>query len=314
MSNIEFYTLKPEIVAKIRQHGLSKTESKLFFYLLELDPFGDRPSKVKVAEILLATGISKAAYHNAVSRFELLGFFDFKHTDVVISNLSVKQSKKVQDSGQVSKKLVQDSGQVSKILDSKSRILDQESRILDSKSRILDNESSNVAPCAVPAVSQTYSDLLQIDPDRDDDFLSFQDSENTECNLQGLTAIASTAIQVSKPDTEIEHLETCEALNKKRLPDISDITIEGDSFRPRVEDFILKEMKFSPRDRTAYFSKFSPQHWQDWESKYKAQFSPSPMAHKVFIPEIVEVAPPDSEAVKDALAQIRKSLGIKVVV
>lgn len=301
MSNIEFYTLKPEIVAKIRQHGLSKTESKLFFYLLELDPFGDRPAKVKVAEILLATGISKAAYHNAVSRFELLGFFDFKHTNVVISNLSVKQSKKVQDSGQVPK-----------ILDSKSRILDQESRILDSKSRILDNESSNVAPCAVSVVSQTYSDLLQIDPDRDDDFLSFQDSENTEGNLQGLTAIASIAIQVSKPDTEIESLETSEASNKKRLPDISDIPIEGDLFRRRVEDFILKEMKFSPRDRTAYFSKFSPQHWQDWESKYKAQFSPSPMAHKVFIPEIVEVAPPDSEAVKDALAQIRKSLGIKV--
>jgi hypothetical protein len=159
--------------------------------------------------------------------------------------------------------------------------------------------------------SLTSSTFYKLSHPENDDFSDFSDSENSE-KLQGLTAIAQIAIQVSKPDTEIESLETSEALNKKRLPDISEIAIEGDSFRRRVEDFILKEMKFSPRDRTAYFSKFTAQHWNDWESKYKAQLSPSPEAHKIFTPEIVEVAPPDSEAVQDALSQIRKSLGIKV--
>ena len=63
--------------------------------------------------------------------------------------------------------------------------------------------------------------------------------------------------------------------------------------RNTIDIVILKEMKFAPRDRTAYFSKFTTGHWRDWEAKYKATFSQVSVAHKTFIPEIVEVAPSD---------------------
>lgn len=81
-----YVQIRDDVADQIIQHGLSKTESKLFFYLLKLDRFGDRPAKVKVAEILLATGIGKTAYHAAMSRFEGMGWFDFKHSDVEVSN------------------------------------------------------------------------------------------------------------------------------------------------------------------------------------------------------------------------------------
>jgi hypothetical protein len=81
-----YITIRDDVSDWIIQHGLSKTESKLFFYFSRLDRFGDRPVKLKVAEILLATGIGKTAYHSAIARFETLGWFDFKHTDVTISN------------------------------------------------------------------------------------------------------------------------------------------------------------------------------------------------------------------------------------
>ena len=81
-----YVQIRDDVADQIIQHGLSKTESKLFFYLLKLDRFGDRPAKVKVAEILLATGIGKTAYHAAMSRFESMGWFDFKHSDVEVSN------------------------------------------------------------------------------------------------------------------------------------------------------------------------------------------------------------------------------------
>ncbi|CAD5988395.1 hypothetical protein PCC9214_05372 (plasmid) [Planktothrix tepida] len=89
MSNPEllFVKIRDDVVDWVMQHGLSKTESKLFFYLLKLDRFGDRPAQVKVAEILLKTGISKTSYHAAIAKFQGLGWFDFCHSDVKVSNL-----------------------------------------------------------------------------------------------------------------------------------------------------------------------------------------------------------------------------------
>src|SRR4028119_1173356 len=71
---------------QIIKHGLSKVESKLFFYFLKLDRFGDRPVRVKVAEILLATGVGKSVYHSAIAKFQRMGWFGFKPSDVEISN------------------------------------------------------------------------------------------------------------------------------------------------------------------------------------------------------------------------------------
>jgi hypothetical protein len=81
-----YVIIRDEVTDWIIKNGLSKTESKLFFYFLKLDRFGDKPVRLKVAEILLATGIGKTAYHAAIAKFEALGWFDFKHTDVTISN------------------------------------------------------------------------------------------------------------------------------------------------------------------------------------------------------------------------------------
>ncbi len=93
--NQELYvTIRDKVSDWIIKHGLSKTESKLFFYLLRLDRFGDKTVKVKVAQILLATGISKSAYHTAIAKFETLGWFEFKHIDVTITNLTCISSPK----------------------------------------------------------------------------------------------------------------------------------------------------------------------------------------------------------------------------
>lgn len=86
MSEFLFVKIRDDVVDWVMQHGLSKTESKLFFYLLKLDRFGDRPAQVKVAEILLRTGISKTSYHAAIAKFQGLGWFDFSHSNVMVSN------------------------------------------------------------------------------------------------------------------------------------------------------------------------------------------------------------------------------------
>jgi hypothetical protein len=73
-SDITLYvTIRDDVSDWIIEHGLSKTESKLFFYFLRIDRFGDRPAKIKVAEILLATGVGKTAYHSAIAKLHKTG-------------------------------------------------------------------------------------------------------------------------------------------------------------------------------------------------------------------------------------------------
>lgn len=61
-----YIQIKDEVGDQIirQRHGLSKTESNLFFYLLKLVRFGDGPVKVKVAEILLAGIVRRKSWLN----------------------------------------------------------------------------------------------------------------------------------------------------------------------------------------------------------------------------------------------------------
>ncbi|MEG5164486.1 hypothetical protein QUB37_29380, partial [Microcoleus sp. AT3-A2] len=88
-----YIQIRDGVADQIIKRGLSRAESKLFFYLLKLVRFGDRPAKVKVAEILLGAGIGKTAYHAAILKFEKMGWFGFTHSDVEISNFCTPTKK-----------------------------------------------------------------------------------------------------------------------------------------------------------------------------------------------------------------------------
>src|SRR4028119_2090829 len=67
----EFYVqIRDDILDQIMEHGVTTAQSKLFSYFFKLDRFGDRPVKVKVPEILLATRLSKSVYHTAIAKFQ----------------------------------------------------------------------------------------------------------------------------------------------------------------------------------------------------------------------------------------------------
>jgi len=144
-SKQELYVqINDEVSDQIIKHGLSKAQSKLFFYFLRLDRFGDRPVKVKIAEILRATGLSKSVYHVTIAKFESMGWFGYQHSDVEISNFCTPKKK-------------------SRKQDSQSRKQDSQSRKQDSQSRKQDLEKLEPLAAKVsktPQTLQTYSDLL----------------------------------------------------------------------------------------------------------------------------------------------------------
>ena len=164
-----YVQIKDEVADEIIKHGLSKVESKLFFYFLKLDRFGDRPVKVKVAEILLATRVSKSVYHTAIAKFERMGWFGFKPSDVEISNFCTPTKKSTKQ-------------------DYQSTNQDSQSTNQDSQSTKQDSEELERLPAKVsktPQTLQTNSDLLHtLSEEQRESFKKFCLKKMQECSFK----------------------------------------------------------------------------------------------------------------------------------
>lgn len=293
MIDVDFYSLRPEVVKSIAKHGMSKAESKLFYYLLQLDPFGDRPIKLKVAEILLATGIGKTAYHQAIAKFEQLGWFDFKHTDVYISNLSCvrKSEKAVQKFGKTEKRFGK----------------------TDYQSAKTESRRSESAQGEEPFPPHTDLIPIHTDPDRSNEFLDFENANAEDLEISEEEAIATLQANLDRAENcDLRPDEGDELTNR---PEEAINPIDGDSPRRKLENFILKSLQVSPRDRQAYFAKFTTADWEKWEAKFKPPVSPpfsqrDPIAEDPWrvenaIASMVRCR--DFEAAKDRLSIVEKT-------
>jgi hypothetical protein len=161
---------------QIIKHGLSKVESKLFFYFLKLDRFGDRPVKVKVAEILLATGVGKSVYHTAIAKFQRMGWFGFKPSEVEISNFCTPKKKSGKSESQSGK--------------SESQSGKSESQSGKSESQSGKSESKKLKPLPAkasetPQTLQTHSNLLNtLSEDQRESFKKFCLKKIQECSFK----------------------------------------------------------------------------------------------------------------------------------
>ncbi len=171
-----YVQIKDEVAYQIIKQGLSKAESKLFFYFLLLDRFGDRPVKVKVAEILHETGISKSVYHLAIAKFQKRGWFGFTHADVQISNFCTPTKKSEKQDSQSEKQ------------DFQSEKQDFQSEKQDSQSEKQDFAELEPLPVKVsktPQTLQTNSDLLHtLSEEQRESFKKFCLKKMQECSFK----------------------------------------------------------------------------------------------------------------------------------
>jgi hypothetical protein len=171
-----YVQIKDEVAYQIIKQGLSKAESKLFFYFLLLDRFGDRPVKVKVTEILHETGISKSVYHLAIAKFQKRGWFGFTHADIQISNFCTPTKKSKKQEFQSEKQ------------DSQSEKQEFQSEKQDSQSEKQEFEELEPLPAKVsktPQTLQTNSDLLHTLPEEQrESFKKFCLKKMQECSFK----------------------------------------------------------------------------------------------------------------------------------
>src|SRR4028118_232363 len=171
-----YVQIRDEVAYQIIKHGLSRAESKLFFYFLLLDRFGDRPVKVKVAEILLETGVSKSVYHVTIAKFQKRGWFGFTNADIEIRNFCTPTKKSEKQDSQSEKQ------------DSQSEKQDSQSEKQDSQSEKQDFEELKPLPAKAsetPQTLQTYSNLLNtLSEDQRESFKKFCLKKIQECSFK----------------------------------------------------------------------------------------------------------------------------------
>jgi hypothetical protein len=171
-----YVQIRDEVAYQIIKHGLSRAESKLFFYFLLLDRFGDRPVKVKVAEILLETRVSKSVYHVTIAKFQKRGWFGFTNADIEIRNFCTPTKKSEKQDSQSRKQ------------DYQSEKQDSQSRKQDSQSEKQDSEELKPLPAQVPKTPQTlqtYSNLLNtLSEDQRESFKKFCLKKIQECSFK----------------------------------------------------------------------------------------------------------------------------------
>jgi hypothetical protein len=171
-----YVQIRDDILDQIIEHGLTTAQSKLFSYFLKLNRFGDRPVKVNVSEILLATRLSKSVYHVAIAKFQRMGWFSFTHAEVEVNNYCTPTEKSRKQ------------GSESRKQDSESRKQDSESRKQDSESGKQDYEELKPLPAKVsktPQTLQTYSDLLHTLPEgQRESFEKFCLKKIQECSFK----------------------------------------------------------------------------------------------------------------------------------
>ena len=74
----KFYPLTVSIAEVLRQAKLTATEWRIWSYLAQLDPFGDRYTDFDYLSVMSACDCSKSSFYRAIAKFQKFNIFDFQ--------------------------------------------------------------------------------------------------------------------------------------------------------------------------------------------------------------------------------------------
>ncbi len=83
----KFYPLTTGITNLLRQGNLTASEWRIWSYLVELDPFGDRYEDFDYLRVMSVCDCSKATVYRTIAKFQALKIFDFQ-SKVCLKNLT----------------------------------------------------------------------------------------------------------------------------------------------------------------------------------------------------------------------------------
>ena len=84
----KFYPLTSRIINLLRQGNLTATEWRIWTYLVELDPWGDRYENFDYLSVISVCECSKSSFYRAIAKFQELKIFDFQSRGLCVKNLA----------------------------------------------------------------------------------------------------------------------------------------------------------------------------------------------------------------------------------
>lgn len=82
----KFYPLTSEVATKLRQAKLTAAEWRIWSYLVEVDPWGDRYVDIETLTVMQECNCSKATFYRAIAKFQKLKLFDFQDKGFSLKN------------------------------------------------------------------------------------------------------------------------------------------------------------------------------------------------------------------------------------
>jgi hypothetical protein len=252
----DFYPVTPSAARNLRKANLTASEWKIWSYLVEVDPWGDRYHEVETLELMQACDVSKATYYRAIAKFQEAKIFDFQDKGFNVRNLNGIGKIK-------SEKVVSEMRQTDKISDSQDceNSLKNEKTVSEMRqlSQNCENRGSKVAPSKDSGTPQIYSDQLdKLDRSDLNDFSNFSESNPENSGAQKCDLTPVNEVIESKTPTKVI------------------TTIEANSPRREIENFVISKLNLeftSPEKRKAYFDKFTTEHWDKWKFQMKPTVS-----------------------------------------
>lgn len=199
----KFYPLTSEITSKLRKGKLTAAEWRIWSYLVEIDPWGDRYQDIDSLDVMSKCDCSRATFYRAIAKFQKLGIFDIQDKGFSIRNLTgaswLKSSQAEEQGTKLNQVNLRNEKSVSKIiLDSQNCESDLKNEKSVSKmrldSQICENQPPESPPdkdLTSPQTLQTYSDFKRsLSESEGENFLIFvkEETKNLERKINDLEA------------------------------------------------------------------------------------------------------------------------------
>ena len=199
----KFYPLISEVTAALRRAKLTAAEWRIWSYLVEIDPWGDRYQDIDSLDVMSKCDCSRATFYRAIAKFQKLKIFDIQDKGFSIRNLTGASSLKFNRAEEQSTKLKKVDLKTEKVvskmrLDSQNCGSDLKTENLVSKMRLDSQNCENKPPesppdkdCKSPQTLQNYSDFKKtLSEGERENFLEFvkEKTNNLERPINDLEA------------------------------------------------------------------------------------------------------------------------------
>ena len=216
---VKFYPLTSTITTMLRKAKLTAAEWRIWSYLIEIDPWGDRYQDLDSLDVMSKCNCSRATFYRAIAKFQKLGLFDIQDKGFSFRNLT-GASKLMSADPKIGDKSSKKSNLKNEIGVSKMR----------RDSQICENQSPKSPPDKAsnsPQTLQIYSDFIRsLSKNERENFFEFvrEEIKHLEKPINDLEAWLASKTKAQQNRWEVYFQNYRKHSSKKQISKVEEIS------------------------------------------------------------------------------------------